>query len=150
MIPRTALQWVMNWGKLNNSKAPSHPTVTQSVHNYDSGTYLDLKSIRILSLSWYFYFSPRTYWEVKDEKCAEGCKKTNIYKQLFVSLFACKWVSMEQKLSHYLSDKFETNRQRARQYHTIYRGFYLISSLILRESLPLPWDICLLRSMSSP
>ena len=129
MIPRTALQWVMNWGKLNNSKAPSHPTVTPTVHNYDSGTYLDLKSIRILSLSWYFYFSPRTYWEVKDEKCAEGCKKTNIYKQLFVSLFACKWVSMEQKLSHYRSHKYETNLHRGRQHDGVH---FFLFILILR------------------
>ena len=56
-------------------------------------------------------------------------KKTNIYKQLFVSLFACKWVSMEQKLSHYRSHKYETNLHRGRQHDGVH---FFLFILILR------------------
>ena len=53
-------------------------------------------------------------------------KKTNIYKQLFVSFFACKWVSMEQKLSHYRRHKFETNPYKARQHDAMYTVMVLL------------------------
>ena len=75
--------WLTDWLTVHNWNR----NISRLGINKDPSLYLDILVCPALSL--------RTYWEVRDEKCAEGCKKKQIstsnylYRSLHVN--GCQW-----------------------------------------------------------